>query len=123
MQEIATHGGFTYTYVKASTYNDGVVSVINDDTNDAFFGAYFITTERSRIADFTVPLFEGGLTLIELKDSSQADLSWDYKIWIWSKPFENSVWAVLALMACFASGVFYFLEGGDGIFQEEARAR
>lgn len=76
----------------------------------------FITEERTRVMDMTVPMWETGFVVVALKTST--DVVWD-NLWVFGMPFEGRVWPVLASMIIFASAIFWLLEAGDGEFKEQ----
>lgn len=118
---IAAAGGFTYTLSMPSSYTDGVIQTINYATTnvDAYFGAYFMTAERAESNDILIPFWEGGLGL--MVSSGSSGQSWDDKIWLWTKPFEDRVWPVLITLFIFAAGVFWLSERGNGEFREQRK--
>ncbi|KAL8240467.1 hypothetical protein R6Q59_013822 [Mikania micrantha] len=77
--------------------NTELVSLINADVYDAAVGDIAITTNRTRLADFSQPFIESGLVVVA--PVSRANSS----TWAFLRPFSPLMWCV--------SGIFFIVVG------------
>ncbi|XP_076921691.1 glutamate receptor 3.6-like [Bidens hawaiensis] len=90
---------------KFQSYGDGIknpsntklVSLINDGVYDAAVGDIAITTNRTRLADFSQPFIESGLVVVAPVRRSNSST------WAFLRPFSPLMWCV--------SGVFFIIVG------------
>ncbi|KAI3519088.1 hypothetical protein L1887_08103 [Cichorium endivia] len=91
---------------KFESYGDGIknpsntmlVSLINSGVYDAAVGDIAITTNRTRLADFTQPFIESGLVVVAPVKRSSSSSTWAFL-----KPFSPLMWTV--------SGIFFLIVG------------
>ncbi|KAL4577794.1 hypothetical protein LXL04_013908 [Taraxacum kok-saghyz] len=97
---------------KFQSYGDGVknpsntklVTLINSGVFDAVVGDITITTNRTRIADFTQPFIESGLVVVvPVRRSSSST-------WAFLKPFSPLMWFVSLLFFLIVGAVVWILE-------------
>ncbi|XP_023767390.1 glutamate receptor 3.6 [Lactuca sativa] len=97
---------------KFHSYGDGVknpsntelLTLINSGVYDAVVGDIAITTNRTRIADFTQPFIESGLVVVvPVRRSSSST-------WAFLKPFSPLMWSVSGIFFLVIGAVVWILE-------------
>ncbi|XP_023767391.1 glutamate receptor 3.6 [Lactuca sativa] len=97
---------------KFLSYGDGVrnpsntklVNLIHDGVYDAVVGDIVITTNRTRLADFTQPFIESGLVVVvPIRRSSSST-------WAFLRPFSPLMWTVSGIFFLVVGAVVWILE-------------
>ncbi|KAL3509705.1 hypothetical protein ACH5RR_029106 [Cinchona calisaya] len=83
---------------------DDLVKMVANGVFDAAVGDIAIVTNRTRIVDFTQPFAATGLVIVAPIDKSKADS------WVFLKPFELKLWAVIAVFFVIIAVVIWILE-------------
>ncbi|EPS72720.1 glutamate receptor, partial [Genlisea aurea] len=81
-----------------------IVNDVSQDKYDAAVGDITITTNRTRIVDFTQPYVESGLVVVVLNREEKSSP------WSFLKPFTWQMWAVTGIFFIFVGTVVWILE-------------